>query len=102
MEDREFETAVRVYAHYLGMHGEDEESRLLYLAWHALTRLPPGWELGIAEGENAGIPYYYNCATEQSVWVHPEDRVWIARVRNSRVETAPRTESMTTNAEKQV
>jgi hypothetical protein len=74
MDDEEFHTAALVFAHYLGID-LDREPELIRYAEDALEDLPAGWELGIGEDENKGIPYYFNTKTGESVWQHPlEDK----------------------------
>jgi hypothetical protein len=70
MNDEEFHTAALVFAHYIGID-LDNEPELISIAEEALDDLPPDWELGIGEGDNQGIPYYFNVKTDKSVWVHP-------------------------------
>lgn len=55
-------TAELVFANYLGLD-IDTEQDLIYIAKEALDNLPSGWELGIGEGANAGIPFFYNETT---------------------------------------
>ena len=51
----------------------DEEQELLRIARRALTNLPEPWELAIGEGEYAGIPFFHNSQTNESIWTHPEE-----------------------------
>lgn len=72
MDDQEFHTAALVFAHYIGID-LDTEAELIKFAEDALDDLPPDWELGIGEGDNKGIPYFFNTKTDKSVWVHPKE-----------------------------
>lgn len=67
-------TAVLVFAHSLGIDIESEPY-LLHIAEYALRNLPPNWQLGIGEGDNAGIPYFFNEESGESVWKHPEEEL---------------------------
>jgi hypothetical protein len=33
------------------------------------------------EGESAGIPYVYNSTTGESVWKHPNEQLYISKVK---------------------
>jgi hypothetical protein len=44
--DEEFNSAVLIFAHYLGIDLENE-SELIYIASDALNKLPKGWKLGL-------------------------------------------------------
>ena len=66
--NQQLERAILVFAHYIGINIEKEES-LLSIARDALTKLPNGWELAFGDGDNAGIvssssylffQYYYH------------------------------------------
>ena len=67
--DEEFQTAVLVFAHYLGINLETEK-KLIYIAEDALNNLPSDFELGIGEegSDAAGVPYFFNVKTEESIW----------------------------------
>ena len=52
--NQQLERAILVFAHYIGINIEKEES-LLSIARDALTKLPNGWELAFGDGDNAGI-----------------------------------------------
>ena len=79
------ETAVLIFAHFLGIDIETEH-HLLYIAQDALSAkgLPKGWELGIGEGENEGIPYFFNTETEESVWNHPKEAIFLRKVKEEK------------------
>ena len=79
------ETAVLIFAHFLGIDIETEH-HLLYIAQDALSPkgLPKGWELGIGDGDNDGIPYFFNTITEESVWNHPKEDVFKRKVNDER------------------
>lgn len=62
ISDKDLDTAVLVLAHVLGIDIENE-GYLLKIAKDALKNLPANTELGIGEGENAGIPFYFNVVT---------------------------------------
>lgn len=80
----QFDNAVLVFAHYLGINIEKEEE-LLEIAKNALLHLPYGWELGIGEEEdNTGIPYFFNTETEDSVWQHPVEKSVVRQIRDAR------------------
>jgi hypothetical protein len=83
--DEEMETAIRVFAHYLGLDINTEED-LLPAVRTGFYDLPDGWEVGIGDGAHSGIPYFYNAQTEESAWQHPREqqcrrRLEIARAR---------------------
>jgi hypothetical protein len=44
----------------------------------------PGWDLGIGEGKNKGIPYFYHTDSGKSVWHHPEEGLWKKRLESAR------------------
>lgn len=79
------ETAVLIFAHFLGIDIETEH-HLLYIAQDALSvkGLPKGWELGIGDGDNDGIPYFFNTETEESVWNHPKEAIFIRKVKEEK------------------
>jgi hypothetical protein len=79
-----FRTAVGVFAHYIGIELENEKD-LLWIAEEAFEKLPDCWEFGVAdEGENEGIPYFFNTITEQSVWNHPLEAQYRAKLKRER------------------
>lgn len=82
-DGNDISTAVLIFAHYLGIDIETEPD-LLSIAEEGLQQLPKGWELGIGEGDNAGIPFFYNEKTGQSVWKHPEENVYISKIQRQR------------------
>ena len=84
-EDDEVSTAALIFAHFLGIDIE-KEHHLLYIAEDALSKrgLPAGWELGIGEGDNDGIPYFFNTETEESVWNHPREAVFQRKVKEEK------------------
>jgi hypothetical protein len=43
-----------------------------------------GWDLGIGEGKNKGIPYFYHGDSGKSVWHHPEEALWKKRLETAR------------------
>ena len=57
LDEADISTAVLVFAHYLGIDLEKEQEHLP-IAEKALRNLPEGWELGIGDGDNAGIPCF--------------------------------------------
>ncbi|KAJ0393916.1 hypothetical protein P43SY_011469 [Pythium insidiosum] len=70
VESAEFKTALRDHAKSLGVD-PDAEPQLLSIVQEALlAELPDGWEQGETED---GTPYYFNTATEESIWEHPLD-----------------------------
>lgn len=83
IDSKELQTAVLVFAHYLGID-LDTEQELLSIAEEAFDQLPPGWEFGIGEGEHAGIPYFYNAATGQSEWKHPREELYMKKVKKEK------------------
>lgn len=85
VDDEELiKNAVYVLAHYLGIDLE-KESHLVWIAEEALDNLPPGWEFGVSdEGEHAGLPYFYNSETEESVWTHPLEDQYREKVKKER------------------
>lgn len=85
VDDEELiKNAVYVLAHYLGIDLE-KESHLVWIAEEALDNLPPGWEFGVSdEGEHAGLPYFYNSETEESVWTHPLEDQYRDKVKKER------------------
>lgn len=84
ISEEEFNTAVLVYAHYLGINLE-EERELISIAEEALKTLPEGWELGVGDGDAAGIPYFYEIETEDSVWKHPNESIYIKKVKEAKI-----------------
>ena len=83
LTDAEFNTAVYVFAHYLGIDLEKEQV-LLHVAETALRTLPDGWSLGIGDGDNEGIPYFFNEETGESVWKHPKEQLYMKKVKDER------------------
>jgi hypothetical protein len=82
--DKEFQTAVLAYAQYLGVD-LDHESELIQIARDALEDLPNGWEVCISEeGDSANIPFFHNSYTEESVWHHPQEEVYLRKVKEER------------------
>ena len=45
--EEEFNSAVLIFAHYLGIDLENEDE-LVYIASDALNKLPKGWNLGLS------------------------------------------------------
>ncbi len=84
-EDDEISTAVLIFAHFLGIDVETEQ-HLLYIAEDALSRkgLPAGWNLGIGDNDNDGIPYFFNTETGESVWNHPREAVFMRKVKEEK------------------
>jgi len=105
--NQQLERAILVFAHYIGINIEKEES-LLSIARDALTKLPNGWELAFGDGDNAGIvssssylfifsillslsyfykgiPYFFNENTEESVWNHPKEEYYMQKVKDERI-----------------
>ena len=80
----DFENAVLVFAHYLGID-IDNEPELIEVARNALMHLPPNYELGVGEEEdNKGIPYFFNLETQDSVWTHPAEKAVLRAVREEK------------------
>ena len=46
--------------------------------------MPAGWELGIGDDANKGIPYFFNTETSQSVWNHPREAVFMRKVKEEK------------------
>ena len=82
-EKKALNTAILVFAHYLGID-LDSEDDLLFIAEEAFENLPAGWEFGISEGEVEGIPYFFNAVTKESDWKHPEETIYMKRVARER------------------
>ena len=59
----------------------DNDLDLLYVAEEAFYNLPADWEIGIGEGEHAGIPYFYNAVTGESDWKHPHEEACFRKVK---------------------
>lgn len=101
-------TAVLVFAHHIGIDINEEEN-LMHIASAYLIDLPDGWELGIpVENEaNAGIPYFFNTKSGESVWEHPLEKEILEKVKYERIRlrSAPkvkvisRRQSLTTKLE---
>jgi len=51
------------------------------VAEEAFYNLPVDWEIGIGEGEHAGIPYFYNAVTGESDWKHPHEEACFRKVK---------------------
>ena len=83
LDEADISTAVLVFAHYLGIDLESEQE-LLPIAENALRNLPTGWALGIGDGDNAGIPYFFNEDSGASVWKHPKEAVYIKKVKEEK------------------
>ena len=83
IDEADFNTAVLVFAHYLGIDLESEKE-LLPIAENALRNLPQGWELGIGDGDNAGIPYFFNESTGESIWKHPKEGIYLKKVKEEK------------------
>ena len=85
ISEEDFHTAVLVFAHFIGIDIENEQ-HLLYIAEDALSKkgLPAGWELGIGDDANKGIPYFFNTETSQSVWNHPRETVFMRKVKEEK------------------
>ncbi|KAJ1422986.1 hypothetical protein B484DRAFT_420780, partial [Ochromonadaceae sp. CCMP2298] len=79
-EEDQMATALRVFAHYLGVDLETEQE-LLSVAEEAFYDLPQDWEVGIGEGEQAGIPYFYNSVSGESDWKHPREDVCFRKIK---------------------
>jgi hypothetical protein len=72
------------YAGYLEIDLDTEED-LLWVAERALTELPDGWDVYVDdEGENAGVPYFYDNNTAESHWHHPNETRYITMVKDER------------------
>jgi hypothetical protein len=82
-EEKDINTAVMVFAHYIGID-LDKEQDLLWIAEDAFDDLPEGWEVGIGEGEHAGIPFFYNSDTGESDWKHPNEGYYMKAVKKER------------------
>ena len=79
-------TAILVFAHHIGID-INLEKNLMYIASESIIEMPDGWELGVADGdeENAGIPYFFNSTTEESVWEHPNEKAIMEKVVSERL-----------------
>jgi hypothetical protein len=84
-EDKDINTAVMVFAHYIGID-LDSEPDLIWIAEEAFDKLPEGWEFGIGDGEHAGIPFFYNSVTGESDWKHPDEEYYMRKVKKERKE----------------
>lgn len=82
-DEKDLSTAIMVFAHYIGID-LDHESELLWVAEEAFDNLPDGWEVGIGEGEHAGIPFFYNSNTGESDWKHPDEQFYMKKVKKER------------------
>ena len=72
------------YAGYLEIDLDTEED-LLWVAERALTELPGGWDVYVDdEGENAGVPYFYDHNTAESHWHHPNETRYSTMVKDER------------------
>ena len=58
----------------------------MHIASKYLQDLPDSWELGIPGNNeaNAGIPYFFNIKTGNSVWEHPLERKILMEVISER------------------
>ena len=83
--DDQLNTAILIFAHFLGIDVETER-HLLYIAQDALgiKGLPAGWNLGFGEGEHDGIPYFFNTETGESVWNHPREAIFQRKVKEEK------------------
>lgn len=77
--DDSFRSAVLIFAHLIGIDIENE-APLLQIAEEALVKLPDGWLLGYGEGDHENVPFFFNELTEESVWHHPNEAMYISRV----------------------
>lgn len=98
-EDAEMETAVRVFAHYLGVD-LDTESDLIPAVRDAFYNLPEDWDIGIAQDDQAGIPFFTNSITGVSDWKHPREEMCIQAVKAARAEKEEREEERRRNRNK--
>ena len=73
MSSNDLDAPAAVLAEYLGVDVA-KEPKLVQIARDALRDLPYGWDLGVAEGEHAGIPYYIDTRSNKSVWNHPYEK----------------------------
>jgi hypothetical protein len=96
MTDKELETAVLVFAHYLGIDIEKERD-LIDIAQEALEDLPDGWQLGIGEDDSAGIPYFYNDDTGESSWHHPEEKKYMKIIKQEKQRLAEKQQNSRQN-----
>jgi hypothetical protein len=75
-----FRTSICVFAYYIGIDLKNEKN-LLWIAEEAIEQLPEDWEYGVIdEGENEGIPYFFHSITGESVWNHPFEAEYRAKV----------------------
>lgn len=76
-EGAEFQAALRDHAKSLGVD-PDREPHLMALVQEALlAELPEDWDQGETED---GTLYYFNSATEESIWEHPLDAQYRALI----------------------
>ena len=69
---------VHLFAHsVLGIDLETEQD-LLFVAEDALHQLPAGWQVHIEQTNM--LAYFFNEATQESVWIHPEAGKWKKRL----------------------
>lgn len=83
MGDFDIDAAAKVLAEYIGIDA-NSEIKLLPIAKDALQDLPYGWSVAIADGDNAGIPYYIDSKSGKSSWTHPFQNKYVALVEKER------------------
>lgn len=82
-ESAEFQAALRDHAKSLGVD-PDTEPHLMALVQEALlAELPEDWEQGETED---GTLYYFNSATDESIWEHPLDAQYRALIATKKQE----------------
>lgn len=90
----EFKAALRDHAKSLGVD-PDAEPHLLALVEEALLAdIPEGWEQGETED---GTLYYFNTATEESIWEHPLDAHYRELIQTKKSEHAAASSSRTSS-----
>ena len=66
---------VELFAEFLGVDIY-RERELLSVAENALRSLPPGYELGIGDGDDTlFMPYFVNTSTGETSWHHPRESI---------------------------
>jgi hypothetical protein len=84
-QQKEFDLAVLAFAQYLGID-IDHETDLIPIAKEALVEIPSPWEVCISNenDENIFIPFFYNNLTQESLWNHPYENIYIDKIKEER------------------
>jgi hypothetical protein len=82
---KELELATLAFAQYLGVD-IDHEPELLSIAKEALTDLPSPWEVCVSNenDEDIYIPFFYNNETQESLWNHPFESIYLQKIKEER------------------